>query len=169
MTEATSTINTTDTKVSKPRKARVTKIAPQIGGRPNRADFYKMIVVNSDGQVVQEKEWVTALGDATGRALGKALRSKGWGINRVFNQSGYTKAKEDFSSQTKTGRAAARISLIDSAFEKSGVAREAHLERAANAVAPLLRDVPEGRAINAIRNMIQVVSRALPGQVSAAQ
>lgn len=156
-------MNTNTESVSTDNTNTDTTTVVEVLAKPKRQDFYRDVVLNASGDVVDESVWKGVVGDEklTGRALAGKLRRNSMQIVHLFDKPGFEKAKSEFRSASKTAKNAARESLIVGAFQKAGVQNEPHIERALKDLLPLFSETSPAKTGIVLKNVVRTISNGL--------
>jgi hypothetical protein len=125
--------------------------------KPNRQAFYRDVVLNAQGQAIDESVWKPVVGEVSGRALAGKLRRNGMQIVHLFDKQGFDAAKTVYRSCARQAKITERDSLIISAFQKAGVPNEPHIERALKDLLPILEGTSSSRAAVILKNVVKTV------------
>ena len=128
--------------------------------KPQRAAFYRDVVLNAAGEVVEETTWKPMIGDQklSGRALAGKLRRNGLQMVHLFDKPGFEHAKSTYRQASKAAKITERDSLIVNAFQKAGVEVEPHIERALKDLLPVLSCVTPSKAGVVLKNVVRTVA-----------
>jgi hypothetical protein len=126
--------------------------------KPSRQSFYRDVVLNTQGQPIDESVWKPVVGDITGRALAGRLRRNGMQIVHVFDKPAFESAKANYRSTVRQAKITERDSLIIGAFQKAGVPNEPHIERALKDLLPILEGTPASKAAVILKNVVKTVA-----------
>lgn len=124
--------------------------------RPNRKDFNRLVVLASNGTLVDPKEWQGVVGNAKGRQLRKILKENHWAGTNVFDQEAYDSAVKNFRETSRNRTQESRKTLFQQAFDEAGVDTHPRIESALRTVLPLM-DV-ENNQERVIRALARIVS-----------
>lgn len=128
--------------------------------KPNRQEFYKDVVLNAAGEVVDESVWKPLATDVkSGRALAGKLRRNGMQIVHLFDKPGFEKAKSEYRQASKQAKITERDTLIITAFQKAGVPVEPHIERALKDLLPVLSCATTAKAGIVLKNVVKTVAQ----------
>lgn len=126
--------------------------------KPVRREFYRDVVLNAQGGVLDESVWKPIIGESKGRSAAGKLRKAGMQIVHVFDKPEYESAKRTYSSSVKQAKICERDFLIVGAFSKAGQPVEPHIERALKDLLPLFNSVSQSKATSAFKNVIKIVA-----------
>lgn len=115
--------------------------------KPKRSSFVSRVVLSADGLVLPEPQWRLLVGDVSGRKLTAALKVHGLSFSKVFFEDAYEQAKIAFYEIKHQVDATKRLSIIDAAFSKAGVAKTKKMENIIKAALPLFKKKPTSETI----------------------
>lgn len=143
----------------KRRTRRATK-AQTPSNKPLRRDFYKTLIVASNGSVVSPDQLKGAKVSAKPgtRQFNKQLRQAGFGQTRIFDSEGYVKARDTHRTSTKANRGKVKSDMIAGAFKAAGQKPHPRVESMLKTVLPLGKGIPEKRVERTLRNIVAVVA-----------
>jgi hypothetical protein len=128
--------------------------------KPQRAAFYRDVVLNAAGEVVEEATWMPMIGDQklSGRALAGKLRRNGLQMVHLFDKPGFEQAKTSYRQASRAAKITERDSLIVGAFQKAGIEVEPHIERALKDLLPVLSCVTPSKASVVLKKVVRTVA-----------
>jgi hypothetical protein len=128
--------------------------------KPQRATFYRDVVLNAAGEVVEETSWKPMIGDQklSGRALAGKLRRNGLQMVHLFDKPAFEQAKTAYRQASRAAKITERDSLIVGAFQKAGIEVEPHIERALKDLLPVLSCVTPSKAGVVLKNVVRTVA-----------
>lgn len=130
------------------------------GGKPNKRDFYNIVVVAPNGTTIDESNWKKVAGNKEGGDLRKALKGEGWTPVRVFNEEAYEKARAEFRDTHKRSTQESRDTIIKQAFADAEVEFNPRVESALRILLQVM-DPSEKRTATALRNVARAADSAM--------
>lgn len=122
--------------------------------KPSRNDFYKSIVINGNGAIIPESEWLAKVDPtASGRVLTNQLHKLGLVKTHSFDVAGFDAARASYV-MSKTNM---RNQLISEAFSRLSISVEPQIKKALQDLLPLFKDVPPKKTVRVFKNLIHII------------
>ena len=153
-------MNTTEQTTSSIPSTTETTASPALC-KPVRKSFYRDVVINAAGSIIDESVWKPLVDKAEGRAAAGALRRQGLQLVHVFDRPGYETAKKEYSVALKAAKITERDMIIFNAFHRADVKVEPHIERALKDLLPIMTSVSTNRATVALKNVVRTIANCV--------
>jgi len=129
--------------------------------KPNKRDFYNVVVIAPNGTVIDEHQWKKVAGNKEGGDLRKALKVEGWTPVRVFDETAYEASRSEFRDQNKRSTQESRQSVIQQAFIDAEVEYHPRIESALRIVLQLMDPSQEKRTVTTLRNVVRSIDAGM--------
>ena len=124
--------------------------------KPKRQDFKKIIITDKSGHTISPDIWADRV---RGHRPGVVMRKEGFARNVIFNQEEYEKTKNAYYILKHAHEKALVKSMIDEAFELSGVERTKKAESVLTSILPVMKkNLSTNEIIHKFSDMIKLMT-----------